>query len=121
MPPLPPLPYGRHLVEDDDIAAVVAALKSDHIAHGPRVADFERALAAETGAREAVACSSGTAALHLALAALDVGPGELCVVPAITFLSTATAARMCGAEVLFADVDPDSGLMTAATLAEALA
>jgi UDP-4-amino-4,6-dideoxy-N-acetyl-beta-L-altrosamine transaminase len=115
------LPYGRHLVEDDDIAAVVAALKSDFIAHGPRVAEFEQALARATGAHEAVACSSGTAALHLALAALDVGPGATCVVPAQTFLATATAARLCGAEVVFADVDPDSGLLTAATLAEALA
>ncbi len=117
----PHLPYGRHLVEDDDIAAVVAALRSDFIAHGPRVAEFEQALTRATGAHEAVACASGTAALHLALTALDVGPGDVCVVPAQTFLSTATAARLCGAEVVFADVDPDSGLMTAATLAEALA
>ncbi len=115
------LPYGRHWIEDDDIAAVVEALRSDHLAHGPRVSAFERAFAEAVGAAEAVACSSGTAALHLALAALDVGPGDICVVPAVTFLSTATAARFCGAEVVFADVDADTGLMTPRTLGQALA
>ena len=124
-PPLPsdarPLPYGRQWIDDDDVAAVVAALRSDFIAHGPRVTAFEQAFAQKVGAAEAVACSSGTTALHLALAALDVGPGDVCVVPAITFLSTATAALFCGAEAVFADVDPDSGLMTAETLEQALA
>lgn len=115
------LPYGRHLIEPDDVAAVVEALTSGHLAQGPRVAAFEDALADKVGAAHAVACASGTSALHLALAALDVGPGDLCVVPAITFLSTATAVRFCGAEVVFADVDPVSGLMTAATLREAAA
>ena len=88
----PFLPYGRQWIDEDDIAAVVDVMRSDYLAHGPRVGVFEQAFAARTGASEAVACSSGTAALHLALAALDVGPGDVCVVPAITFLSTATAA-----------------------------
>ena len=115
-----PLPYGRQWIDDDDVAAVVAALKSDFIAHGPRVGAFERAFAEKVGAGEAVACASGTTALHLALAALDVGPGDVCVVPAITFLATATAARYCGAEVVFADVDPERGLLTPETCAEAM-
>ncbi len=120
-PASPPfLGYGAHLIEEDDIAAVVAALRSPHLAHGPRVGAFEQALAKACGAREAVACSSGTAALQLALASLDVGPGDLCIVPAVTFLSTATAACLLGAEVRFADVDPDTGLMTPQTLAAAL-
>ena len=114
------LPYGRHLVEQDDIDAVTSVLSGEMLAQGPRVAAFERALAGHVGAAHAVACSSGTAALHLAVAALDVGPGDVCVVPAITFLSTATAARFCGAEVVFADVDPHTGLMTPATLEDAL-
>jgi UDP-4-amino-4,6-dideoxy-N-acetyl-beta-L-altrosamine transaminase len=118
---LPRLPYGRQWIDEADIAAVVEALRSERLAHGPRAGLFERTFAETVGVREAVACSSGTAALHLALAALDVGPGDLCVVPAITFLSTATAARLCGAEVVFADVDPATGLMTPDTLAEALA
>jgi UDP-4-amino-4,6-dideoxy-N-acetyl-beta-L-altrosamine transaminase len=114
------LPYGRQLIEADDVAAVTAALTSDVIAHGPRVADFERAFAERAGAGHAVAASSGTAALHLALAGLDVREGDVCIVPAITFLSTATAALFCGAEVRFADVDPLTGLMTPETLAAAL-
>jgi UDP-4-amino-4,6-dideoxy-N-acetyl-beta-L-altrosamine transaminase len=115
------LPYGRHAVDEADIAAVVAVLKGDWLAHGPIVGEFEQAFARTVGAGQASACSSGTAALHLALAGLDVGEGDVCIVPAITFLATATAARFCGAEVAFADVDPISGLMTPATLAAAVA
>ncbi|HEY4031956.1 MAG TPA: UDP-4-amino-4,6-dideoxy-N-acetyl-beta-L-altrosamine transaminase [Caulobacteraceae bacterium] len=115
------LPYGLHLIEDDDVAAVTAALTSGLLAQGPRAQAFEAALAERLGAAHAVTASSGTAALHLALAGLDVGPGDLVVVPAITFLSTATAVRMCGAEVVFADVDPETGLMTPETFLEALA
>ena len=122
--PLPPqeapLPYGRHFVDEADIAAVVAALRSERLAHGPRVGAFEVAFAAAVEAPAAAACSSGTAALHLAFAALDLGPGDVCIVPAITFLASATAARFCGAEVVFADVDPRSGLITAAGLKAAL-
>ena len=114
------LPYGRQSIDEADIAAVVAALRSERLAHGPQVGDFEAAFASAVDARAAAACSSGTAALHLALAALDVGAGDLCVVPAITFLATATAVRFCGAEVLFADVDPASGLITPETLQAAL-
>ena len=117
----PPLPYGRQLIDEADIAAVVAVLRSERLAHGPVVGEFEGALALAVGARAGAACSSGTAALHLALRGLDVGEGDLCIVPAVTFLATATAARFCGADVAFADVDPDTGLMTARTLAEALA
>jgi UDP-4-amino-4,6-dideoxy-N-acetyl-beta-L-altrosamine transaminase len=115
------LPYGLHLIEDDDVAAVTAALTSGLLAQGPRAQAFEAAFAQRMGAAHAVATSCGTAALHLALLALDVGPGDLVVAPAITFLSTATAARMCGAEVVFADVDPETGLMTPETLLEGLA
>jgi UDP-4-amino-4,6-dideoxy-N-acetyl-beta-L-altrosamine transaminase len=115
-----PLPYGRQWIEEDDIAAVVEALRSDLLAQGPRAEAFERDLAVAVQAPEAVTCSSGTAALHLALAGLGVGPGDVCVAPAVTFLSTATSALMCGAEVVFADVDPLTGLMTPQTLADAL-
>jgi UDP-4-amino-4,6-dideoxy-N-acetyl-beta-L-altrosamine transaminase len=115
-----PLPYGRQWIDDADIAAVVEALRSDRLAHGPRVGQFEDAFAKATRAKAAAAASSGTAALHLALASLDVGEGDLCIVPAVTFLATATAARFCGAEAVFADVDPASGLMTPAALEAAL-
>lgn len=114
------LPYGRQTIEDDDIAAVAAALRSDYLTTGPRVEAFEAAFAQAVGARHAVACNSGTAALHLAMMARDVQPGEGVIAPAITFAATANAARYQGAEVIFADVDPDSGLMTPQTLAQAL-
>src|SRR3569833_2314540 len=81
---------------------------------------LERAFAETVGARHAVACANGTAALHLAMLALDVQPGEAVIAPSITFLATANCARYVGAEVVFADVDPQSGLMTPETLAEAL-
>ncbi|MBP6014015.1 MAG: UDP-4-amino-4,6-dideoxy-N-acetyl-beta-L-altrosamine transaminase [Alphaproteobacteria bacterium] len=114
------LPYGRQLIEDDDIAAVVDALRSDHLTTGPRVGEFERALANATGASRAIACSNGTAALHLAVRALNLGPGTTTIVPAVTFLATANAVCLNGGSVVFADVDPDTGLMRPDDLAEAL-
>ena len=107
------LPYGRHGIDDDDIAAVEKVLRGEFLTTGPAVAAFERALAEAVGAPGAVACSSGTAALHLAAMSIGLGPGDAAVVPAITFLATANAVRLTGAEVLFADVDPDTGLMDA--------
>jgi UDP-4-amino-4,6-dideoxy-N-acetyl-beta-L-altrosamine transaminase len=117
----PFLPYGRQTIEDDDVAAVAEALRADFLTTGPRVARFETAFAERTGARHAVACSNGTAALHLAMLALDVQSGEAVIVPSTTFLATANCARYVGAEVVFADVDPESGLMTPQTLGEAMA
>ena len=108
------LPYGRHLIEDDDIEAVVSVLRGDWLTQGPVVEAFESALADAVGAKYAVSCSSGTAALHLAAMAAGIGPGDAVVVPANTFLATANVVRMCGGEVVFADIDPDTGLMTAA-------
>jgi UDP-4-amino-4,6-dideoxy-N-acetyl-beta-L-altrosamine transaminase len=114
------LPYGRQLIEDDDVAAVTTALRADYLTTGPTVEAFERAFAERVGAAHAVACSSGTAALHLAAMALGLGPNDWLVVPSMTFLATANAARFVGAEVEFADVDADTGLLTGATLAAAL-
>lgn len=115
------LPYGSHLVEEDDIATVCAVLRGPLLTTGPAVAAFEAALAKAVDAPHAVSCSSGTAALHMAALALGLGPGDWVVVPAITFLATANAARYVGAEVQFADVDPDSGLMRPEDLEAALA
>ncbi len=114
------LPYGRQVIEDDDVAAVVEALRSDYLTTGPRVGEFEQALADATGAKHAIACSNGTAALHLAARALNLGPGTTTIVPAITFLATANAVRLNGGEVIFADVDPNTGLMRTSNLIEAL-
>jgi len=115
------LPYGRQTIDDDDVAAVAAALRDDFLTTGPRVEAFEAAFAAFVGADHAVACANGTAALHLAMLALGVGEGDVCIAPSITFLATANCARFVGAEVVFADVDPASGLMTPATLEAAIA
>lgn len=115
------LPYGRQTIDEADIAAVEAVLRSDFLTTGPQVGGFEADFAAVVGARHAVACSNGTAALHLALLAQGVRKGDVCIVPSITFLATANAVRHVGAEVAFADVDPHSGLMTPDTLSQALA
>src|SRR3954470_10572252 len=83
------LPYGKQWVDDDDIAAVAQVLRSDWLTTGPKVAEFERAFAEFTGAREAVAVCNGTAALHAATAALQIGPGDEVIVPAMTFAASA--------------------------------
>jgi len=114
------LPYGRQSIDDDDIAAVAEALRADFLTTGPTVDAFERAFAEHVGAPHAVACSNGTAALHLAMLVLGVGEGDTVIVPSVTFLATANCARYVGAEVVFADVDPDSGVMTPETLEAAL-
>lgn len=114
------LPYSRQCIDDDDIAAVVDVLRGDWLTTGPSVVEFERQLAQYCGAEFAVACASGTAALHLACLAAGVTPGTRVVVPAITFLATANCARFCGADVTFTDVDPDSANMGGTQFASAL-
>jgi UDP-4-amino-4,6-dideoxy-N-acetyl-beta-L-altrosamine transaminase len=117
----PRLPYGRQTIDEADIAAVVEALRGERLTTGPAVDAFERAFAARVGAPRAVACSNGTAALHLAMLALEAGPGDAVIVPTLTFLATANCARYVGAEVVFADVSPDTGLMKPHHLEQALA
>jgi UDP-4-amino-4,6-dideoxy-N-acetyl-beta-L-altrosamine transaminase len=114
------LPYGRQCVDADDVAAVTEVLGSDWLTGGPAVDRFEAAFADAVGAPRAVACSSGTAGLHLAALALNVRAGDVVVVPSITFLASANAFRFEGATIVFADVDPVSGLMTAETCAAAI-
>ncbi len=115
------LPYGRQVIDDDDVAAVVEVLRSDRLTSGPAVDAFEAAFSARTDGAKAVAVSSGTAALHIAALALGLGPGDAVVVPSMTFVATANAVRFTGADVIFADVDPDTGLMEASHLEAALA
>ena len=108
---LPFLPYGRQCVEADDVEAVAQVLTSDYLTTGPAVAAFEEAVAAAVGAKYAVAVSSGTAALHAACFAAGVGQGDRIVVPSAGFLATANCGRYLGAEPVFADCDPDTGLI----------
>lgn len=96
--------YSRQKIEDDDIKAVIEALKSDMLTCGNRVVDFERELCELTGAKFAVVMNSATSALHAAYIALGVGPGDEVITTPITFAATANAAIMCGARIKFADV-----------------
>lgn len=114
------LPYGRQQVDEADIAAVAEVLRGDWLTTGPAVEAFEARLAEAVGAPFAASCANGTAALHLSALALGLGAGDRAVVPAMTFLATANAVRFTGAEVIFADVDPETGLMRPADLMRAL-
>lgn len=116
----PFLPYGRQIIEEDDIDAVAAALRSDYLTTGPLVGRFEQALCETVKAEHAVVCSNGTAALYMAAKALGLGQGTTVIVPSITFLATASGPHLAGAEVVFADVDPDTGLMGAKDFEAAL-
>ena len=115
------LPYGRQTIDEADISAVVDVLRGDWLTTGPSVNSFEKAFSDAVGSEHAVACSSGTAALHLMLMGLGVGPGDWVIVPSLTFLATANAVRYTGAEVFFADVNPETGIMNAEQLSYALA
>ena len=116
----PFLPYGRQVIEEDDIRAVCEVLRGDYLTTGPAVGRFETAFAKTVNAKHAVVCANGTAALYLAARALGLGPGTKIIVPSLTFLATASAPHLGGAEIVFADVDPDSGLMRPQDLAEAI-
>ncbi len=115
------LPYARQTIDKADVEAVVDVLGSDFLTTGPMVEKFEAALAEIVGSRHTIACSSGTAALHLATLALGIGPGDRVVVPSVTFLATANAVRYVGGEVVFADINPETGQMEAEQLSAALA
>jgi dTDP-4-amino-4,6-dideoxygalactose transaminase len=101
------IPYGRHSINDEDIAAVVAALRSDWLTTGPLVEAFESALQEVVGA-PCLTVSSGTAALHCAYAAIDLQPGDEVITPPITFIATQATAALFGAKIVFADVQPDT-------------
>jgi UDP-4-amino-4,6-dideoxy-N-acetyl-beta-L-altrosamine transaminase len=102
------LPYGRQSLEDADIEAVVAALRSDWLTTGPKVGEFEERFAAWIGARHAVSFSSGTAALHGAAFAAGLGPGDVAITTPMTFCATANCILYQGATPVFADVSPDT-------------
>ena len=99
------IPYGRQNISEEDIAAVIAVLRSDFLTQGPLVPCFEEELARFCGAAHAVVVNSATSALHVACLALGVGPGDLVWTCTNTFLASANCARYCGAEVDFIDID----------------
>lgn len=114
------LAYARPQIEEDDIQAVSDVLRSGWLTTGPRVPELESAFARQVGVREAVAVSSGTAALHAAMHALGIGPGDEVIVPALTFAATANCVVYAGARPVFADVDPDTLLISVDTASACL-
>ncbi len=110
------LPYGRQQIDEADIAAVVEVLRSDWLTTGPKITEFEQAIADFVGCQHAVAVSSGTAALHAAVAAAGIGPGDEVILPPLTFAATANAVLYQGGTPVFADVDPTTLLLDPASV-----
>lgn len=100
------IPYGRQSIDEHDIAAVEAVLRSDWLTQGPAIERFEQRVAEYCGARYAVAVSNATAALHVACLALQLGPGDILWTAANTFVASSNCALYCGAQVDFVDIDP---------------
>lgn len=105
------IPYGRQYITDDDINAVVKALKSDFLTQGPEIPNFEKAFAEYIGCKYAIAVSNGTAALHLCAMAMDVNKSSRVITTPITFAASANCVRYCDGEVYFADIDPKTYLL----------
>jgi len=105
------LPYGHQWIDETEIQAVIEVLRSDWLTTGPMVEEFERAFAEYVGIHEGVAVSNGTAALHAAMFALGIGPGDEVIVPAMTFAATANCLVYQRGTPVFVDVDPDTLLV----------
>lgn len=100
------IPYGRQCIEEDDIQAVIDALRSDYLTTGPKIAEFEKKVADYVGAKYAVAVSNGTAALHIACLAAGMTEGDEVITTPITFAASANCVLYCGGTPVFADIDP---------------
>lgn len=112
------IPYGKQSINEEDVEAVAAVLRSDWLTTGPKVEEFEKAICEYTGASEGVAVSSGTAALHTAVHAAGIGEGDEVIVPPMTFAATANAVLYQGGRPVFADVNPDTLLIDVAKVEE---
>lgn len=106
------IPFGRPMIGTEEQAAVAAVLAGTQLVHGPRAKDFEERFAARIGARHAVTAGNCTAAMHLSLMALGVGPGDRVAVPAMTHVATAHVVEYVGATPVFVDCDPETGNMS---------
>ena len=100
--------YGHQYIDEQDIQAVVEVLKSDYLTCGPKIAEAEKKLCEVTGAKYAVLCSNGTAALHIACLAAGVEPGDEVITTPITFAASANCALYCGAKPVFADINEET-------------
>lgn len=108
------IPYGRQQIDEDDIKAVVDVLKSDWLTTGPKVTEFEEAVAGFVGVKYGIAVSSGTAALHAVMYAIGIGPGDEVIVPAMTFAASANCVVYQGGRPVFADVEAETMLINPA-------
>lgn len=115
-----PIPYGHQYISEEDIQAVVDALKSDYLTQGPRIGEFEKQFATYLGCKYACMVSTGTAALHLCAMALDIKPGDKVITTPITFVASANGFRYQGAEIVFCDIDPQTYLLDLDKLEELL-
>lgn len=102
------IPAARPVIGEEEIEAVVRVLRSGRVVQGPEVAAFEEGFSELVDGRHCVAVNSGTSALHLLLLALGIGPGDEVIVPSFSFAASANAVRLTGADVVFADIEPDS-------------
>ncbi len=100
--------YGHQYIDEDDIQAVVEVLRSDYLTCGPKITELEKKLCEVTGAKYAVVCSNGTAALHIACMAAGVGEGDEVITTPITFAASANCALYCGARPVFADINSET-------------
>ncbi|MGH3135395.1 MAG: DegT/DnrJ/EryC1/StrS family aminotransferase [Gaiellaceae bacterium] len=115
-----PIRLARPDVGEAELGAIAEVIATGQLTMGPKVEEFEGAIASVVGTAHAAAVSSGTAALHLALLALDIGPGDEVIVPAYTFPATANAVELCGARAVLVDIDPDTFVVDAAAVAAAV-
>jgi UDP-4-amino-4,6-dideoxy-N-acetyl-beta-L-altrosamine transaminase len=105
------IPYGRQSIDHNDIDAVVSTLQSDYLTQGPKVNEFEIKFAEYVGAKYAVAVNNATSGLHLSVLALNLSKGDRVITTPITFAASANCIRYAGAEVWFADIDPNTYLL----------
>lgn len=103
-----PIFYGHQYIDEADIQAVVEVMKSDYLTCGPKIGELEKKLCDVTGAKYAVVCANGTAALHIAALCAGVGEGDEVITTPITFAASANCALYCGARPVFADIDPET-------------
>ena len=103
--------YAHQYIDEADINAVTEVLKSDYLTCGPAVSGLEEKLCSVTGAKYASVCTNGTAALHMACMALDIGAGDEVIVAPLTFAASANCVLYCGAKPVFSDVDPETYLL----------
>ncbi|MCR4991256.1 MAG: UDP-4-amino-4,6-dideoxy-N-acetyl-beta-L-altrosamine transaminase [Lachnospiraceae bacterium] len=103
-----PIYYGHQYIDEDDVSSVVDVLRSDYLTCGPKIGELEKKLCAITGAKYAVVCSNGTAALHIACMAAGVSEGDEVITTPITFAASANCALYCGATPVFADIDSET-------------